>query len=157
VIDHVEGRVDVDDEDLALRQDFVKVVLREVLLVGPALLGDNTEIYAEQERVRAEGEFRDAIFLPLILFWLLVVAESGSSGVEILLAVIVGLLVSAGVFLQARKLTRVANSQLAHVVANGDVMTAALRAVDDRPSRLAEIVARSGEDRRSEAPLLLGK
>jgi hypothetical protein len=110
----------VSSEEVAIQ------ALREVLFLSPRLIIAKPELYAEYDRIKAEGEFRDAILVPLpiltigILLWVNV-----ALWVKVLAFVLI-LIIDVYLFLQARSQFRTAHSIVAHSLADGTISCAAI-------------------------------
>lgn len=100
--------------------------LREILFLSPRLIIAKPELYAEYDRIKAEGEFRDAILVPLpiltigIFLWVNV-----ALWVKVLTFVLV-VIIDVYLFLQARRQFATAHSIVAHSVADGTISCAAI-------------------------------
>jgi hypothetical protein len=110
----------VSSEEVAIQ------ALREILFLSPRLIIAKPELYAEYDRIRAEGEFRDAILVPLpiltigILLWVNV-----ALWVKMLAFALV-LIIDVYLFLQARRQFSTAHSIVAHSLADGTISCAAI-------------------------------
>ena len=100
--------------------------LREVLYLSPRVIVAKPELYAEYDRVKAESTFRDAILVPLpILAAGFLLNVNVALWVKLLLAALV-LVIDTFLFVQARHRFSVANSIVAHSLADGTISSAAI-------------------------------
>jgi hypothetical protein len=107
--------------------------VREVLFIPPRLIVAKPELYNEYDRVKSESEFRDAILLPMPVLALAVCLHLNTPLlVKIaIMFLVVGL--DAYLFRQSRRQFRTAHSMVAHSVADGTIISAALDRTHPKP------------------------
>jgi hypothetical protein len=110
----------VSPEEVAIQ------AIREVLYFSPRLIVAKPELYAEYDRVKTEGEFRDAVLVPLpiltigILLWINVALWVKA------LAFALVLIIDVYLFFQGRRQFLIAHSIVAHSLADGTISCAAV-------------------------------
>lgn len=104
---------------------------------GKRLLVSNKDLYIEWDRTQSEAEFRDAIIAPVAIFAIVALAAVHWAWWVKAISATTLAVITAVLWIDARRLDREANSMYAHAVADGTVATASIEArrdsADHRP------------------------
>jgi hypothetical protein len=124
----LEARISRDTAvAMTLKRACIDDSFREIFYISPRLLTFNFETYTEFDRVIGEGRFRDAVSPPLPLVALALSLNINAPLFVKVILVIASFGCSFFLFDQGRRRFRIAHSMIAHLVADGDLDTPALR------------------------------